>query len=181
MSRSFSGHARSVRLFACSSSLIMPFCFELRFSQLRSSNHLSPLNFVAALAPPVRRRWFHSSRRTSSSAAVAHSIRWKVSGQTSAPGESCETTVRIHSAPAQMTNWSLATRCSPWASKNELTVLVVRPFAQVVTDDGEIPLPLFVLHLVDRDGHEPESRSTRPSASVTTRTQALFTARQLTA
>jgi hypothetical protein len=116
-----------------SSSLMVPFCLGLRFSQLRNSSERSPLKSLAALAPPVSRRWFHSSRRTSSRAEVAQAMRWKVSRQTSAPGARSWTTVRIHSAPSQVTNWSFADRSSPRASKNELTVSFVRPFATQIT------------------------------------------------
>ena len=67
----------------------------VRFSQLRSSKNRSPLSVLAAAAPPLRRSWFHSPRRTSSRASVAHEMTWKVSRQTIASGARSATTSRI--------------------------------------------------------------------------------------
>ena len=95
--------------------------------------------------------------------------------------------MRIHSAASQVKNWSFSDRSSPRASKNELTVSYVRPFAAQITlpvrwSQTTVkyfwPFSYFASSIATATS--PEARSTRPSASVATRTHIAFTARHET-
>ena len=82
--------------------------------------------YVAACLAPESRRRFHSTRRTSSSASVAHLMTWNVSRHTIASGARTATTSRIQPAPSAVTNARCFAR-EPRASKNAPTVSLDRP------------------------------------------------------
>jgi hypothetical protein len=126
---------------------------------------------LSIFAVPVAlgaRRWltaprasFQTSRRTSSSASVAHETTWNGSAHSTASGQRLRTTRPIHSAESADTWVIWAHRSSPSASKNPASAFVAagggphQPAGVVVDHDHQVLVPALVGDLIDPDPLEP--------------------------
>jgi len=122
--------------------------FSVRFSGFFHSEYRAPFKPLARSLPgrggasargrprprlgSVRantRASFHASRRTSSSASVAHFTTWNGSATRTAAGHFSATMVSMKSAPSALTWVIWAHRSGPSRSKNSRTVALLRPAA----------------------------------------------------
>src|SRR4029450_4736602 len=91
---------------------------RVRSSGFFHSANRAPLSSRATAVSPPLRALFQTSRRTWSSASVAHLTTWNGSAQRTAAGQRRATTAAIQGAASALTSSTLAQRGSPRVSKN---------------------------------------------------------------